>query len=79
MDVLQVLKAFTLSETNSQKGRLSSTNFQGRTVPPPPPKLNSSPLKIMVRGRSFPIGKATFQGRAVKLREGSLLESSFLS
>ena len=37
----------------------------------PPEGGPSSPLKAMMLGRrSFPIGKVTFQGRTVKLREG---------
>ena len=35
-----------------------------------PPKFNIAPGKMVVGRRSFPIGKVTFQGRAVKLREG---------
>ena len=36
-----------------------------------PPNSNITPEKMMVGRRSFPIRKATFQGRTVKLREGS--------
>ena len=37
-----------------------------------PPKFNSSPLKMVVGRRSFPIGvSVTFQGRTVKLWEGN--------
>ncbi len=36
-----------------------------------PLKFNSSPLKMVVGRQAFPIGKVTFQGRAVKLRDGN--------
>ena len=47
--------------------------WRGRLNPPDtferlhPPKFNSLPLKMVVGRGSFPIGKVTFQGRAVKL------------
>ena len=37
-----------------------------------PPMLNSSPLKNGGWKLTFPIGKVTVQGQAVKLREGSI-------
>ena len=35
-----------------------------------PQSLSSRPWKTVVGTRSFPVGKVTFQGRAVELREG---------
>ena len=45
----------------------------------PPPKFNSSPLeKWWLEDDPFPIGKVTFQGRTVKLRDGTSKNAKIL-
>ena len=57
-----------------QDHSLFGVGLSGYPVTPPPPKLNSSPLKTDGEGwRSFLFGIATFQWRAIKTWRGVMI------
>ncbi len=57
----------------NQLDSIGSFRILRANFPLHPRSLTVRPWKMMVGRRSFPIGKVTFQGRAVKLREGNIL------
>ncbi len=56
----------TIVRSSSSNQNRFSSNLPRLTLP----KFNIAPEKWMVGIRSFPFGKVTFEGRAVKLRDG---------